>query len=85
MKEVKKYETEDGRLFNEEWKAKNYEIAKRVINELGNLLGIPYIRVNLNSSNNGTLKKIFQKRNELKGFLENMEDFDEKILKEFFN
>ncbi|KKK56955.1 hypothetical protein LCGC14_3059340 [marine sediment metagenome] len=84
MKEVMKYQTEDGKLFNEKWKAENYEIAKRVINKLGKLLGMPYTQ-QLSSPNNQILKKIFQFKKELKEFLENMERFDERILKEFFN
>ncbi|KKL21158.1 hypothetical protein LCGC14_2448240 [marine sediment metagenome] len=68
MKEVKKYETDDGRLFNEEWKATNYEIAKKVIAELGKILGTPYT-LQLNSHNNEILKRIFHKREKLKIFL----------------
>ncbi|MFX1500202.1 MAG: hypothetical protein ACFFDH_04465 [Promethearchaeota archaeon] len=84
MKEVKKYQTEDGKLFDEQWKAEDYEIAKRVISELGKILDIPYT-LKLNSQNNEILKQIFDKRKELKDFLENMEEFDKRILKEFFN
>ena len=84
MKEVMKYQSEDGRLFDEKWKAENYEIAKRVIKKLGKLLGIPYTQ-QLSSHNNQILLKIFQMKKELNQFLENMENFDERILKEFFN
>ena len=76
--EVIKYQAENGCLFDEEWKAKNYEIAMRMIKGLGDVIGISYSPAS--NPMTSLLKEIFIKRKKIKDYLSKMEEFDGRII-----